>query len=258
MFYDYNGMYLCAGYTQLQDGIMQIAVMGDDIATDEIDGLVNGSQLLFMVWDNNLCEMYPAEVLFSNGPEVFTSNGITFITDIFMQPNGPTSQEINCLSGWTIFSTYIETSDMQMSSILSTLDDDVIIAKDYLGAAFLPEFSFDGVGELTVGWGYQLKMENERTLVIDGDYAFPEYNPVELSAGWNLIGYLRTLSAPADAVLSALVDAGNLIIIKDYLGAAYLPEYNFNGIGDMLPGQGYQIKLVESGILQYLSNEESY
>ena len=258
VFYYSNEMYLCAGYTQVQDGIMQISVMGDDVATDEMDGLVNGSPLLFMVWDINLCEMYPANVLFSNGPEIYISNGITFITDIIMQPNGPTSQEINCLSGWTIFSTYMKTLDMQMTSILSSIENDVIIAKDYLGAAFLPEFSFNGIGELTVGWGYQLKMENERSLIIDGDYAFPENNIIELSAGWNLIGYLRTMSAPTDSVFSDLVDEGNLIIIKDYLGAAFLPEYDFNGIGNMQPGQGYQIKLVDSGILQYLANDLEY
>tara|TARA_B100001093_G_scaffold433787_1_gene430925 strand:- start:195 stop:653 length:459 start_codon:yes stop_codon:yes gene_type:complete len=152
----------------------------------------------------------------------------------------------------------MESTDMQMNSILSTIVDDVIIAKDYLGAAFLPEFNFNGIGELTVGWGYQLKMENERSLIIGGDYAFPENNPVELSAGWNLIGYLRTESALTNQILSDFVDAGNLIIVKDYLGAAYLPEYDFNGIGNMLPGYGYQIKLVDAGILQYLSNDESY
>ena len=258
VFYYYNDSYICAGYTELHDGIMQIAVMGDDIGTDELDGLVDGSPLIFMVWDSNFCEMFPADVLFSNGPEVYTSNGITFITDIMIRPNGPISQEINCLAGWSIFSTFMESTDMQMNSILSTIVDDVIIAKDYLGSAFLPEFNFNGIGELTVGWGYQLKMENERSLIIGGDYAFPENNPVELSAGWNLIGYLRTESALTNQILSDFVDAGNLIIVKDYLGAAYLPEYDFNGIGNMLPGYGYQIKLVDAGILQYLSNDESY
>ena len=34
-----------------------------------------------------------------------------------------------------------------------------------------------------------------------------------------------------------------IILLKDYLGAAYLPEYNFNGVGSLTPGLGYQIKL---------------
>ena len=70
----------------------------------------------------------------------------------------------------------------------------------------------------------------------------PEENSVDLVAGWNMIGYLRLEAAPADAVLAELNDAGNLVIVKNYLGSAFLPEFNFNGIGNMEPGQGYQLK----------------
>jgi len=37
-------------------------------------------------------------------------------------------------------------------------------------------------------------------------------------------------------------------LVKDNAGAGYVPEFNFNGIGDLLPGQGYQIKM-SSGIV---------
>jgi len=38
----------------------------------------------------------------------------------------------------------------------------------------------------------------------------------------------------------------NIIIIKDNSGKAYMPQYNFNGIGDLSPGLGYQIKVTDS------------
>ena len=38
----------------------------------------------------------------------------------------------------------------------------------------------------------------------------------------------------------------SIIIVKNYLGAAYLPEYNFNGIGNLNFSNGYQIKLTNS------------
>jgi hypothetical protein len=38
----------------------------------------------------------------------------------------------------------------------------------------------------------------------------------------------------------------SIIITKDNNGAAYMPEYGFNGIGDFTPGFGYQIKLTEA------------
>ena len=35
---------------------------------------------------------------------------------------------------------------------------------------------------------------------------------------------------------------GNVIIMKDYFGAAFLPQYNFNGIGSICKYEGLQIK----------------
>ena len=38
----------------------------------------------------------------------------------------------------------------------------------------------------------------------------------------------------------------NLIIMKNNLGSAYLPDWNFNGIGDLERGFGYQLKIYDS------------
>ena len=75
-----------------------------------------------------------------------------------------------------------------------------------------------------------------------GEYASPELTPISLNEGWNMVGYLRIDPAPADLVLEEIATDGNLVIAKDYLGLAYLPEWNFNAIGDMQATQGYQIK----------------
>jgi hypothetical protein len=148
--------------------------------------------------------------------------------------------------------------DMDMASVLSPIIDQVIIAKNNSGAAYLVEWNFNGVGDLIVGQGYQIKTTEAVELEVSGAYAFPEENPVEVSAGWNMVGYLRTDAAAADAVMANINTTGNLIIAKDYNGAAYLPEWNFNGIGDLNPGQGYQVKLYNADVLQYLSNDGSY
>jgi hypothetical protein len=49
-----------------------------------------------------------------------------------------------------------------------------------------------------------------------------------------------------------------LIIFKNNEGIVYLPEWNYNGIGDMIPTQGYQLKINEAAVLEYLPNGESY
>ena len=40
--------------------------------------------------------------------------------------------------------------------------------------------------------------------------------------GWNMISYLRSEPAPVDAVLDAFTS--DIIIVKDVMGMAYLPE----------------------------------
>ena len=67
---------------------------------------------------------------------------------------------------------------------------------------------------------------------------------IDLLEGWNIIGY--TLYEPQDAVAS-FEEITNLIdIVKNNAAAVYWPEFGFNGMGDLIPGQGYQIKLTES------------
>ena len=138
------------------------------------------------------------------------------------------------------------------------ITDHIIIVKDYQGNAFLPDYSFNGIGDFTLGQGYQIKNEMEIILEVCGDYAFPENHTLALTAGWNLVGYLRIEKALASAVLYNISSSGNLIIAKDYFGNAYLPEYSFNGIGDFEPGRGYQIKVSQADVLQFLSNDNPY
>jgi len=101
-------------------------------------------------------------------------------------------------------------------------------------------------------------LTNENELIIGGTYMSPEENSIALTAGWNMIGYLRLESADAAAVLSAINATGNLVIAKDYNGQAYLPEWDFNGIGDMKPGEGYQLKINNDDVLLYNANDVSY
>jgi secreted trypsin-like serine protease len=167
----------------------------------------------------------------------------------------PLCQEINLPQGWSIFSTYIIEEDLNLDVMLESVSGDIIIVKDYLGNAYLPEYLFNGIGEMTIGQGYFIKTEDSLSIDFCGDYALPEQNPINISEGWNVIAYLRIESAAITSVMSELSD---LIIAKNYAGNVYLPDYFFNGIGNMNSGEGYQIKTGSDDILHYLSNNDSY
>ena len=66
---------------------------------------------------------------------------------------------------------------------------------------------------------------------------------ITLSNGWNMIGF--ACEQDTDAA-EAFVDIQDKIIIaKDAAGNAFLPNFGFNGIGDLERGYGYLIKVSE-------------
>lgn len=171
---------------------------------------------------------------------------------------GPSCQILELPLGWSTFSTYMLPYNTDINVVLSPIYDHVVIVKDYSGNAYLPEFLFNGIGAIDVGQGYHIKTTADVSVEICGTYLFPENHSISLTSGWNLIGYLRLEPAEIAAVLADVTQTNNLIIAKDYMGNAYLPEWNFNSVADMEPGRGYQLKIVLDDVLYFLSNSENY
>ena len=190
---------------------------------------------------------------------VTASNSVPHIGYVSVSsPELITQQVISLPASWSLFSTYMLADDMDIASVLNNLDTEIILVKDYEGMAFLPNWNFNGIGEMIVGQGYQIKIQDATNLTVVGDYMFPEENPIYLIEGWNLVAYLRLENAPVEAVFESLDSSGNLIVVKDDQGLAYLPNWNFNGIGNLSPGKAYQVKTNNEDFLHYLSNSESY
>jgi len=67
---------------------------------------------------------------------------------------------------------------------------------------------------------------------------------INLAEGWNIIGF--SLLEPHGVVYSFDGISDQLIILKNNSGNVYMPEFNFNGIGMLIPGQGYQLKTTQA------------
>ena len=168
------------------------------------------------------------------------------------------SQQIDLPIGWSIFSTYMLPSNTDFANVLSEVVEEITIAKNYLGEAYLPDWGFNGIGDVQYAQGYQIKTKNPCEITVAGSYIYPQLNPLNLVNGWNIISYLRLDPAPVNLVFEELNTQGNLVIVKDSNGAAFLPSWDFNGIGDLEPGKGYQVKTTAAAQLIYFSNLESY
>jgi hypothetical protein len=66
---------------------------------------------------------------------------------------------------------------------------------------------------------------------------------ITLTSGWNMIGF--ACDENTDAIVSFASIQDKIIIAKDGVGNAYLPDWEFNGIGDLQRGYGYLIKVSE-------------
>jgi len=76
------------------------------------------------------------------------------------------------------------------------------------------------------------------------DSTITEQNiPLSLSQGWNMIGY--TCVEPLNVIEAFSTVEDKIIIVKDNIGNAYLPEFGYNGIGDLEFAKGYQLKITE-------------
>ncbi|MEZ7837809.1 MAG: hypothetical protein ACI9B2_001306 [Flavobacteriales bacterium] len=162
-----------------------------------------------------------------------------------------TCQTIEFPAGWTIFSTYIETENNDAYNYFAQMfiPGSQVILLDETGNACLYEWSYCTIQSIEIDEAFRIKLSEAQTREFCGTQHFPELTPITLNEGWNLMSYIKTTPADAIAVLEDFVE--EIIVVKDDNGMAYIPNWNYNGIGNLEPGRGYQIKMNSSQTFTY-------
>ena len=173
------------------------------------------------------------------------------------------SQIIDLIEGWSIISTYIDPIDDDIENVFSDVISYVstqpnfieVVVKDELGNVYWPYFSLNSIGDLTIGKGYQVKMNLFNQLEVFGDI-IPYNTPLTLNSGWGLLGYLHQNPSDVEFLMESIVNelnppASDLIILKAGDGNVYWPTFMLNNIGNLNPGEGYQIKMNTTQIFAY-------
>jgi len=169
--------------------------------------------------------------------------------------NGGT-QTIVLNEGWNMVSSYVTATNPDIEMITASIFEHLVIVKDYLGSAYLPDWGFNGIGAWDNTQGYQMKVLADVELEISGNFVEPQLMPLTLTEGWNLISYLRTENASTISVFEEIIT--DVEIVKNGVGLAYLPSWDYNGIGDMTAGQAYQVKMNSERELLYNANDTEY
>ena len=81
---------------------------------------------------------------------------------------------------------------------------------------------------------------------LDSLYNTPQCEEIVINipVGWSFFGYTSSLEVRMADVMAPFED--KIYIIKDKLGYQYWPENNYDGIGPLTPGVGYQIYAYEA------------
>ena len=154
-------------------------------------------------------------------------------------------QVIDLINGWSYWSTYI---DLENPHYLidnyfhaNGLDTSIIIMKNDLGIVYWPSYGLNDIGYFKNGEGYQIKVP------VTGTYSFtargrlicPERFEMEIHDGTNFIAYLRTTESLIQDELGSI--SNDILYVNNTAGSSYIPQYNINQIGYMIPGQGYKL-----------------
>jgi len=155
-------------------------------------------------------------------------------------------QTISLPTGWFLLGIKVNPLQSELPSILETISTDIEIVKDYLGNVYLPEYDFNNIETFQIEQGYQIKLSNERMLELTGS---PAQNTSTIPMGWFILTPLSALEQNIETTFADYIN--EIVIIKDYVGKVYLPEWDFNGIGNLTNGYAYQIKSYNDFIIYW-------
>jgi hypothetical protein len=169
-------------------------------------------------------------------------------------PEEENSLNINIAPGWNWFSLNV-LGDMSLNNVMSSLNstEGDFIKSASASSAYYPDFGwYGGLEELGVTGMYKFQSANEDVLEFSGLPVDPVNTPIDLSPGWNWIGFTPQNDGPInEALASALINPGDFIKNQS-ASANYYSDFGwYGGLEVMSPNEGYMFSVAEASELFY-------
>jgi hypothetical protein len=251
-FYKRGNQYVCGGYAVWNNANLAVTVWGDDTETVIKDGFAPNEEYTVKIWDGQEGRDYDATVTYSSGNGFYTVDGFSVIGSLSVVTT--VIHQINMAFGWNLVSTNVQPLNPDIENMFSAIANDIAIVKNNFGQVYIPEFEINDIGNWLFKEGYQIYTKKALTMNIEGFKVKPEDTPISLPSGWNMVAYLRDNALDIELAMQSLTDDEALVIAKNNFGQVFYPLFGINDIGNMLPGQGYQIYLIKASVLQYPQN----
>lgn len=251
VFYDDNGIKKCGGWVQWNGATTGLTAWGDDSTSPDKDGFSEGEAFEWHLFLSNTQEELVALATYTPffpDSGFYLTNGISSISSLITS----FTQSITVPSGWSMFSSYIDLFEPAVATVFAPHLSALNIVKNGQGMIYWPQYSVNMIGNLVIGQGYQIHAFAGFTADFTGMKVNPANHLISLPSGWSILGYLRTSGGDIDIMLAGIQN--KIIIVKSDTGLIYWPAYGLDMINNMLPGEGYQIKLNAAGSFTYPPN----
>ena len=251
---------ICVGAAVLNQSInpgndathVYITCSEDDPGTPEQDGYIEGNEISYRLWDQDeLFEAQQVNVIFPYPDFAFGAfaPGETAI----VQLNGMSSitQLHNLSTGWNLISWNVSPADVDMQNILQSIIDEGALVKviDENGdiLQYMPWGWVNNIGDMANPEGYQIKVSSDCQLSNEGA-AVELPLTIPLISGFNLIGWPAQSEEDAETAFADIISSNQLLKVIDENGniLQHMPWGWVNNIGNLLPGEGYQVKVSSS------------
>ena len=258
---DYLGVFfkngeeeICGGKVKWTGENTSVAAFGDDVTERGKNGFNAGESFSWRIWKRATETEYAVEATYEPTNFLYTHqgeyandgiSGLTSLSDGLSE-----TQTLTLTPEWNMISSYIKPGNPDVAGIFSSVASSISLVKDEDGKAYVPSFGINLIGEWDIRKGYKLRNTSgsDLALSITGGKADPT-TAIPLKEGWGIMSYL--LEDPVN-VATAMADVSTqTIIVKDILGKAYFPSVGANTLGNMVAGQGYQVKMREESQLFY-------
>jgi photosystem II stability/assembly factor-like uncharacterized protein len=156
-------------------------------------------------------------------------------------------QTIYMTQGWNLISSYVKPTSTATEDVVASLDE-LLLMKDEDNQIYFPQLNLFQIDEFDYTKAYYIYCNSIDTLEIEGTYDAANQPAISLKKGWNLIGYTLSHPTSCDDAFESLVDnQGNkkYLLVRDLGSNVYFPFLNLDTIGDLVPGKGYKIYMLE-------------
>ncbi|MBI9036526.1 MAG: T9SS type A sorting domain-containing protein [Bacteroidales bacterium] len=257
-----DGVHVAGGFQGWDPGATEMTTTGNDIYTyttiltsnDFYEyKFING-----ITWDD--AEIVPDECSqYTN--RFFTVPEVNTVLDLVCFSScGPCSEPINLYVGFQFVSTNLIFSEPDMMAVLGDImGDNLAYVRNSLGYMLRkigPNW-INGIGDWVTTEGYLFKMTGEEDLYLSGEPIDPQ-TPIGLSTGYHFISML--LDSPIDAIVAFTDVLENLDFVRNSTGDMLRkigPNW-INGIGNLIPTEGYLVKMNNDDVLIYPSTDKKF